>query len=87
MDQDTDFVAYSSISKVLVFNTSQISPKTTRNSQGVAVLKSKKGSRMTRIISLEEIKLNDPEYYRANIPAVGKYIKVEDKEDTQIGLF
>lgn len=42
---------------------------------------------MTRIISLEEIKLNDPEYYRANIPAVGKYIKVEDKEDTQIGLF
>ncbi|NLO93064.1 MAG: topoisomerase IV [Clostridiaceae bacterium] len=87
LDQDTDFVAYSSISKVLVFNTSQISPKTTRNSQGVAVLKSKKGSRMTRIISLEEIKLNDPEYYRANIPAVGKYIKVEDKEDTQIGLF
>ena len=82
-----DFVAYSSINKVLLFNTSQITPKTTRNSQGVAVLKSKKGSRLTRIIPLEEIKFNNPEYYRANIPAMGKYIKAEDKEDTQIGLF
>lgn len=87
LHQDMDFVAYSSINKVLLFNTSQITPKTTRNSQGVAVLKSKKGSRLTRIIPLEEIKFNNPEYYRANIPAMGKYIKAEDKEDTQIGLF
>ncbi len=87
LHQDMDFVAYSSINKVLLFNTSQITPKATRNSQGVAVLKSKKGSRLTRIIPLEEIKFNNPEYYRANIPAMGKYIKAEDKEDTQIGLF
>ena len=32
--EDADFVAYSSINKVLVFNTANINPKTTRNSQG-----------------------------------------------------
>jgi len=44
--EDTDLVAYSSINKVLVFNTAAINPKTTRDSQGVQVMKSKKGSRM-----------------------------------------
>lgn len=87
MDQDADFVAYSSIDKVLLFNTSQISPKSTRNSQGVWVLKSKKGSRMTKIIPLDELKFAKPEYYRANIPAIGKYLKEEDKDNIQIGLF
>lgn len=33
IENDLDLVAYSSINKVLVFNTSNINPKTTRNSQ------------------------------------------------------
>lgn len=87
LDEDTDLVAYSSIDKVLLFNTTQINVKSTRNSQGVWVLKSKKGSIMTKVIPLSQVKFADPEYYRANIPAVGRYLKEEDKEDTQIGLF
>lgn len=87
LENDMDFVAFSSIDKVLVFNTSQINPKTTRDSQGVTVLKSKKGSVLTRIVPLNEAKLNSPEYYKANIPAIGCYLKEEDKENIQIGLF
>jgi len=87
LEEDKDFVAFSSIDKVLVFNTSQINPKTTRDSQGVWVLKSKKGSTLRKILPLSEAGLKDPEYYRANIPAIGYYLKEEDKEDTQIGLF
>ena len=87
LEEDTDFVAFSSIDKVLVFNTSQINPKTTRDSQGVWVLKSKKGSTLRKILPLSEADLKDPEYYRANIPAIGYYLKDEDKEDPQIGLF
>lgn len=87
LDEDRDYVAYSSIDKVLVFNTAQINPKTTRDSQGVAVLKSKKGSFLCKLVSLNEAMLSDPDYYRANIPAIGCYLKEDDKEDTQIGLF
>jgi len=87
LEEDKDFVAFSSIDKVLVFNTSQINPKTTRDSQGVWVLKSKKGSTLRKIMPLNEADLKDPEYYRANIPAIGYYLKEEDKEVIQIGLF
>ncbi|HBR02615.1 MAG TPA: topoisomerase IV, partial [Ruminiclostridium sp.] len=86
LGEDRDFAARSSIDKVLVFNTSQINPKTTRSSQGVSVLKSKKGSFLTKLLPAEEARLSDLDYYRANIPAIGCYLKEEDKEDRQIGL-
>lgn len=87
LEEDADFAAFSSIDKVLVFDTSQINPKATRDSQGVWVLKSKKGSTLRKVLPLSEADLNDPEYYRANVPAIGCYLKEEDKEDVQIGLF
>lgn len=87
LEEDKDFAAYSSIDKLLVFNTGQINPKTTRDSQGVGVLKSKKGSTLCKLKLLSETQLADPDYYRANIPAIGCYLKEEDKEDVQIGLF
>lgn len=87
LENDMDFAAFSSIDKVLVFNTAQINPKTTRSSQGVSVLKSKKGSIMAKVVPLAEAKLSDPEYYRANIPAIGCYLKEEDKPDSQLKMF
>lgn len=85
--EDRDYVAFSSIDKVLVFNSSGINPKTTRDSQGVQVLKSKKDSVLVKIKPLDQVRLIDPEYYRANIPAIGCYLKEEDKEDKQVMLF
>lgn len=87
LEEDQDFAAYSSIDKVLVFNTAQINPKTTRDSQGVWVLKSKKGSVLRKIVPLNDANLTDPDYYRAKIPAIGCYLKDEDKEDNQIRIF
>ncbi len=83
--EDEELVAFSSLNKVLIFNTSNINPKSTRDSQGVQVLKEKKGSVMTSIKRLPEVTFKDLDYYRTkNIPAVGCYIKDEDKEDAQI---
>jgi DNA gyrase subunit A len=83
--EDEELVAFSSLNKVLIFNTSNINPKSTRDSQGVQVLKQKKGSVMTSIRSLSEVEFKDLDYYRTkNIPAIGCYIKDEDKEDAQI---
>lgn len=86
-DTDIELVAYSSINKVLIFNTSNINSKTTRNSQGVQVLKEKKGSFMTAVRTIEESGLKELDYYRTmNIPAVGCYLRGEDQEDKQVKL-
>jgi DNA gyrase subunit A len=87
IEEDKEFAAFSSIGKVLVFNTNQINPKVTRNSQGVNVLKSKKGSYLRKLVLLEDAHLTNPEYYRANIPAIGCYLREEDKEDGQVRFF
>lgn len=85
--EDEELVAFSSLNKVLIFNTGSINPKSTRDSQGVQVLKEKKGSRMTRIKKLNEVAFKDPDYYRTkNIPAIGCYLKDEDREDEQVKL-
>ncbi len=85
--EDVDLVAYSNIDKVLIFNTSSINPKTTRDSQGVQVLLSKKGSKLIKISNISEVAFSNLDYYRTkNIPAVGCYLKDEDKEDNQIKL-
>jgi len=85
LQQDRDLVAFSDISKVLVFNTSAINEKTTRNSAGVQVLKQKNGSSMVKIKDISEVSFTDIDYYRTkNIPAVGCYLK---EEDSQVTLF
>lgn len=84
INEDLELAAVSSIKKVLVFNTEGINPKTTRDSQGVQVLTSKKGSTLVHMKTLEEIALTDVDYYRAkNIPAIGCYLKDEDKAEVQ----
>ncbi|MTI48230.1 MAG: topoisomerase IV [Firmicutes bacterium] len=82
IEEDKEFVAISSIRKVLIFNTDQINPKGTRSSQGVQVLKSKKGSTLKEIKEIDDVKYGDFEYYRGNIPAIGTYLKKEDEQDT-----
>ncbi|MDK2934762.1 MAG: gyrase subunit [Clostridiales bacterium] len=75
-EEDRELVALSSIEKVLVFNTNNVPSKTTRDSQGVQVLKSKKGSTMVKIMSIDAVQFENLDYYRTkNIPATGKYLK------------
>ncbi|MBC7765583.1 MAG: topoisomerase IV [Hyphomonadaceae bacterium] len=86
-DSDTDLVVTSNINKVLVFNTEAINAKATRDSQGVQVLLSKKGSIMVKVQALEQSELTNPQYYRnQNIPGTGKYLKKEDDKSAQLSL-
>jgi DNA gyrase subunit A len=86
--EDVDVVAYSSIEKILVFNTSHIPLKTTRNNQGITILNLKKKSVVTDVKLLSEANLSDPEYYRSkNIPATGYYLNNEDNPTKQMSLF
>lgn len=88
LDSDIELVAYSNIKKVLIFNTAQINPKSSRDSQGVQVLKEKKGSYMREIKTIEASGIKNPEYYRTKaIPAVGCYFREEDAENKQLTIF
>ena len=82
-----ELVAISSIDKVLIFDTANINPKTTRTTQGVQVMKGKKGSYLREIKLLEEVAFQDLDYYRTkNIPAVGCYLREEDQIQKQAAL-
>lgn len=73
IEKDMDFMAVSSIDKVLVINTSQINSKASKSSQGVIVMKSKNDSIIVEFKPVDEIE--DIEYYRGSPNQVGKYRK------------
>ena len=85
--EDMELAAFSSNGKVLVFDTSMVSEKATRSSQGVSVLLSKKGSRLIDLRDVSELAFSDPKYYRTkNIPAMGCFIRKGDAVDEQISF-
>jgi len=85
--QDEDFVATSNINKIMLFHSSLIPLKTTRTTQGVQVLLSKKGSTMGKFERLAASNVLDEKYYRVKrIPAIGCYAKEGTIQDKQIGL-
>jgi DNA gyrase subunit A len=85
--EDITMAAFSNLRKAIVFDTSLIPLKTTRSSQGVQVLTSKRGSVLTEVKRLEDTGFTDPEYYRIRrIPAIGYYLKEDTIEDRQITL-
>lgn len=87
IDTDCELVAISSINKILIFDTSKIAEKSTRSTQGVAVLTPKKGSTLKKICTLDEVSFTDFDYYRTkNIPARGAYLKDDDLSGEQISL-
>ena len=86
-NHEEELVAISNLRKALVFSTKDIPLKTTRNTQGVAVLKAKKGSTMTTLVSLAESGIAEPRYYRnKNLPAIGTYLKEETLVNRQVEL-
>ena len=87
LTEDIELVAFSNANKVLVFQTAKIPLKTTRSSQGVAVLNLKKGSKLAFVKTLDEVTFKDFDYYRTkNIPARGAYLKPEDAPGEQLTL-
>lgn len=88
LENDMDIVAFSTINKVLCFNTESISVKQARDSAGVMVMTQKKNSRLSKIKRIDEVNFSDINYYKTkNIPAVGCFIKESDSNVKQLNLF
>jgi hypothetical protein len=78
--EETDLVLRSSIDKILVFNTNQLSVIQSKSSPGVQVMRSKNGSILKAVEILERNNHFEPEYYRVNsLPAIGNFLRKEDK--------
>ena len=85
LDSDTQMVLYSSDSRALIFSTAQLMPKTTRNTQGVAVMSLKKKAVVTGAALLEASGITNQSRYRTKtVPAAGALLKEEDSQEKQI---
>ena len=87
IDEEKDIAVYSSDERVVIFNTAQILPKTTRNTQGVGVMSLKKGRRVMRVYALADTAIRNAARYRVrSLPAAGALLKPEDREEQQLSL-
>ena len=79
LDEDAQMVIYSSDGRAAIFSTAQLLPKTTRNTQGVAVLTPKKKAILDRaaLLSTSGI-VNESRYRSKTIPTAGALLREED---------
>ena len=87
LQEEKEIVAYSTDGRALLLSTALLAPKTTRNTQGVAVLTLRKNAALARGALLEDTPITNRARYRAKaIPAAGALLKEEDSEEKQIRL-
>ena len=85
--EDCELAVYSTEPRVLVFSTALLGSKTTRATQGVAVLTLKKKFTLDYACPAEATGIANLVRYRArSLPAVGALLKVEDSDEKQISL-
>ena len=85
--EDCELAVYSTEPRVLVFSTALLGSKTTRATQGVAVLTLKKKFTLDYACPAEATGIANLARYRArSLPAVGALLKVEDSDEKQISL-
>ena len=84
LDADAQIVLYSSDGRAAIFSTAQLLPKTTRNTQGVAVLTLKKKAVLQKALLLEESGIvNESRYRTKTIPSAGSLLREEDSAEKQ----
>ena len=85
--EDTQIALYSTEGRALIFSTAQLAPKTSRTTQGVAVLTLKKKALLHRAALLENSGIVNAARYRTKtIPAAGAILKDEDTGAVQLPL-
>ena len=87
ISEDINVAMFSSDGRAVVFNTSLLQPKTSRSTQGVAVMSLKKNHRLVTAAPLEETVIKNVSRYRVrSLPAAGALLRDEDRGETQMSL-
>ena len=84
MREDDQMAAIASDGRCVIFSTAQLMPKTTRNTQGVAVMSLKKKAVLEKAVKLDASGITNQSRYRTKtIPAAGAILKPADMGQTQ----
>ena len=84
LDADEQMVVYSTDGRAAIFSTAQLLPKTTRNTQGVAVMTLKKKATLRDAVLLTQSGIvNESRYRTKTIPSAGAVLKEEDSVEKQ----
>ena len=87
LKEDLELALTSSEGRCLVFHTAVLAPKTTRNTQGVAVMTLKPKRKLEAVRPLSQTAIQDPVRYRArSLPVMGTLLKPEDRGEKQMSL-
>lgn len=77
--EDGELVVQSTAGRILLLNTGAVAPKTTKDTQGVAVMTLKKGHRLSYVRAYREGEFQKPARYRTrSLPAAGALLSAED---------
>jgi len=84
LDADVQMAVYSTDGRAAIFSTAQLLPKTTRNTQGVAVMTLKKKAVLkdAQLLTASGI-VNESRYRTKTIPTAGALLKEEDSPEKQ----
>ena len=87
LKEDREIAVYSTEPRVLIVSTALLGVKSTRTTQGAALLTLKKKYTLDCVRLLEETGITNPARYRGrSIPAAGALLKAEDGDDKQLSL-
>ena len=87
LDEEQELAVYSTEPRCLLFQTALLSPKTTRTTQGVAVMTLKPKYHLCDVRPVAQTPISNHSRYRVRaIPAAGALLRQEDTEERQIGL-
>ena len=85
--EEMDVACYSSDDRVLVFNTAQLQVKTSRSTQGVAVMTLKAKRSLVKALPVKDSAITNLARYRVkNLPGAGALLKSEDRVEQQLSL-
>ena len=87
LKEDTELAIFSTDGRALIFKTSLLAPKSSKTTQGVAVMSLKRQHTLSDARPLAETSIKNLARYRVRaLPAAGAVIKEEDSEEQQLSL-
>ncbi len=88
ISEDAQFVLYSTENRALVFHTAQLNPKSSRDTQGVAVMSLKAKYKVKFATPVEQSSIKDVTRYRVRtLPAAGARLTEDERLEEQISMF
>ncbi len=87
LPEETEIAVYATDGRALVFSSALLAAKTTRNTQGVAVMSLKRKSLVDRAARLDETGIvNRRRYSVRSLPAPGSLLQEQDSEEKQLTI-